>query len=268
MNDTVDYEYSSVAVELIDANPWQPRLEFDDKDLQDLAQSLAQEGVLQPLIVSTNPLNPARLFVIAGERRLRAAKLAGLKKVPVLFKEMHADDQLRVALIENIQRSNLNIVEEGKAYKCLIDQFGYTQEECAKRVGKDRATIANAMRILLLPEEVREDLVHNRLTAGHARALASLGDKKRILQARDWVLKKGLNVRETEALCKRMKAEMTKAPLQLNSDLHYITKTLRSILHTPVNIKGSTQKGKIEIPYFSPEQFEVVLSLLGYDSTS
>ncbi len=264
-------EYLNIPIEIIDPNPWQPRQDFDPKSLQDLAASLAQDGILQPLVVARNPMNASRYFVIAGERRLRAAKLAGLMKVPVHLKtvDMEADDHLRVALIENIQRSNLNVVEEAKAYRCLIDQFGYTQEDCAHKVGKDRTTIANALRILTLPEDIHDDIVNERLSSGHARAIAGLNDPVKIRQVRDWILKKRLNVRETESLCKKMKFEgATRALPQVNADLNYIAETLRSILHAQVSIKGTMQKGRIELSYFSQEEFQTFLVLLGYDSAA
>ena len=271
MIDQQGTEFISIPTESIEPNPWQPRKDFDPKELQDLADSLSQDGILQPLVVSRHPFVSNRYYVIAGERRLRAAKLAGLVEVPAHLKklDMAADDQLRVALVENIQRSNLNVIEEGKAYRCLIERFGYTQEECAKRLGKDRVTITNALRILLLPEEIHEDIVSNRLSAGHARALASLSDRTRILYARSIILKRELNVRETERLCKAMKVEETNKPArQMNADLHYIQETLESILGTQVHIKGSMQRGRIELNYFSQEDFEKLLRILGFNSTA
>lgn len=271
MRNTQDTEFIHIPIESIEPNPWQPRKLFDPKGLEDLAASLLQDGILQPIVVSRHPFVPERYFVIAGERRLRAAKLAGLVKVPVSLKklDMDADDQLRVALIENIQRSNLNVIEEGKAYRCLIDKFGYTQEECAKKLGKDRATVTNALRILLLPDEIHEDLISNRLSAGHARALASLSDRSRILHARSVILKRELNVRETEALCKTLKIEETNKPIRkMDPDLYYIQESLRSILGAHVNMKGSMQRGRIELNYFSQDELEKFLTILGLNSTA
>lgn len=271
MHNDQDTEFISIPTDSIEPNPWQPRKDFDPKGLQDLAASLLQDGVLQPLVVSRHPFVSSRYFVIAGERRLRAAKLAGLESVPAHLKklDMDADDQLRVALIENIQRSNLNVIEEGKAFRCLIERFGYTQEECAKKIGKDRVTVTNALRILLLPEEIHEDIVANRMSAGHARALASLSDRTRILHARSLILKRELNVRETERLCKSLKLEETRGHVRkVNPDLHYIKETLESILKTQVNIKGSMQRGRIELSYFSQEDFEKLLQVLGFNSTA
>lgn len=265
-------EFIDIPTESIEPNPWQPRKDFDPKGIQDLAASLLQDGVLQPLVVSRHPYVSDKYFVIAGERRLRAAKLAGLQSVPASLKrfDLENDDQLRVALIENIQRSNLNVVEEGKAYRCLIDKFGYSQEECAKKLGKDRVTITNALRILNLPEEIHEDIVQGRLSAGHARALASLSERTRILYARSIIMKRELNVRETETLCKSIKFQETaKQPQSKHDpDLHYIKETLQSLLETQVNIKGSMKKGRIEISYFSQEDFERLLSVLGFSSST
>ncbi len=268
---SVPAKFLSLSVDKIDPNPWQPRREFDAQALQDLASSLKQDGVLQPLVVAKSPLESDRYFVIAGERRLRAARLAGLNKVPVHLRtlDMEAHDHLRVALIENIQRSDLNIIEEAKGYRCLIDQFGYSQEECARKVGKDRTTITNALRILSLPESIHDDLARGRLSSAHARALAGLSDKTKILEARNLILARGLSVRDTENLCKRMKVEdASKRPSRFNADLNYISNTLQSILCAQVAIKGDLKKGRIELSYSSPEEFQAILTLLGFDSAA
>ncbi len=265
-------EFLNLPIESIEPNPWQPRKDFDPKGLQDLASSLLQDGILQPLVVSRHPFISNRYFVIAGERRLRAAKLAGLKSVPANLKvfDMERDDQLRVALIENIQRSNLNVIEEGKAYRCLIERFQYTHEECAKKLGKDRVTITNALRILLLPDEVQEDLVSHRMSAGHARALSSLGgDTAKILHARALILKKELSVRETESLCKALKLEETqKSRKKNNPDLQYIQESLESMLSVRVNIKGSAIRGRIELGYSSKAELEKILEILKFHSAA
>jgi ParB family chromosome partitioning protein len=271
MNTEQDPNFIRVLVDSIEPNPWQPRREFDVKALDSLAASLLQDGVLQPLVVSPHPFIENKYFVIAGERRLRAAKIAGLKTVPVSLKKLNleTDDQLRVALVENIQRSDLNVIEEGKAYRSLIDRFGYSQEECAKKLGKDRITVTNALRILNLPEEIHQDLINGRITAGHARALASLTDKTRILLARSSILKRELNVRETERLCKKLKSEETNKPLhETDSDLRYIEESLQSILGTLVSIRGSTKRGRIELNYYSQESLEKLLAILGFSSTA
>ena len=193
--------------------------------------------------------------------------MAGLEKIPAIIREPMTDqEQLRVALIENIQRQDLNVVEEAEAYQSLIDDFGLTQEQCAEKVGKERSTVANILRILLLPKEVRDDLVESRLTMGHGRALLSLEDRKLILRARDIIIKKGLNVRQAEQLVKNYKSNAANpggASIKDAADLEYLAESLRATLKTKVKISGSGAKGKIEISYFSSSELERLLSMLG-----
>ncbi len=255
-------------VSTIDPNPHQPRKLFDDKALKELAASLKIDGVLQPVIV-TKGAKPGRFMVIAGERRLRASKLAGLATIPAIIKEGASDDLLRIALIENIQRADLNIMEEAQAYSALIKDYGLTQEQCADKVGKERSTVANTLRLLLLPREVQDDILDGRLTMGHGRAMLSLEEKKLILRCRDIVVKKGLSVRQTEQLCKTFKtsggASEPKTPaIRDEADLQYITESLRTYLHTKVRLAGSTSRGKIEISYFSGAELERILTMMGH----
>lgn len=251
----------------VDPNPWQPRRYFHPDELKTLSTSISQEGVLQPVLVSKHPVLPDRYFLLAGERRFRAAKLAGLSEIPATLKETSytEEDQLRLALIENIQRSNLNIVEEAKAYKFLVDRFGYTHEECAKKLGRDRLTITNALRILNLPKEIHEDLVARNLNAGHARALASLSSKNDIFDAREQVLKKSLNVRQTEKLCKQLKQKRVgafRAKKESDPDLQYLESSLGESLGSFVELKGSAEKGKIQITYYSKDEFHTLVETL------
>ncbi|MBI2603867.1 MAG: ParB/RepB/Spo0J family partition protein [Deltaproteobacteria bacterium] len=262
--ESIEGRSNQIPVELIDPNPWQPRKGFSEKYLLELARSLTQDGVLQPLVVSKNKANPGRYVLVAGERRLRAAKIAGLESVPVVFRDdLKSDDQLRLALIENIQRRNLNAIEEAEAYKCLIDQFGYTQEECALRVGKERPSITHALRLLTLPREIQLDVITGRLSGGHARAIAGAGDKKRMLEARDKILNNGLNVRDAEELCKKLREQSGKDTLRQDPNLDYVADTLRTLLRTKVKIKGRGKNGRIEIYYFSPSEFERILDAMG-----
>ena len=259
-----DTEFISIPSENIDPNPWQPRKSFDQANLQELAASISQDGLLQPLLVSRHPFLSERFFLIAGERRLRAARIAGLKHVPATVTRagLDEDDQLRVALIENIQRSNLNVLEEGRAYRCLIERFGYTQEECAKRVGKDRVTVNNAIRILSLPEEVLEDLASSRLTSGHARALVALGERTRILDARAVILKRGLSVRETEAYCKSLKSPRPSThQSKVNPDLLYLENLFSDLLGAQVRIQGTVNKGRIHLAYYSKDDLQRFLDI-------
>lgn len=262
-------EKQNIIIELdikaIEANPNQPRKDFKEDELNSLAASLKVDGIIQPIIVARSE-SKDRYMLIAGERRWRAAKLAGLKKIPVIVKEIAPNDRLRIALIENIQRSDLNPIEEASAYLSLIEDFSLTQDECATKVGKDRATIANAMRLLSLPKEVQNDLILGKISRGHGKALLSLDDNKHVLAARKLIVKKDLNVRQTEQLCKLMnKGEdpsVEKAPMS-NPDLEYIAENLRSHLRTKVKLAGSGSRGKIEISYFSASELERILAIVG-----
>jgi ParB family chromosome partitioning protein len=206
-----DQELARLPVDLLQRGRYQPRLDMRPETLQDLADSIRAQGVVQPIVVrplmSQQSDEPVRYEIIAGERRWRAAQRAGLLKVPVVVRDVPEDatqQQLELALIENIQRENLNAIEESLGYQRLTDEFGLTQEQIAAAVGKDRSTVANLLRLLRLPQEIRAELSSERLTAGHARALLSLpeaADQKHV--ARE-VISRSLSVRETEALVKRM----------------------------------------------------------------
>lgn len=249
----------------IEPNPHQPRKVFNQDELLELANSLKVDGIVQPLIVAKSD-RPNKYVLIAGERRWRASKLAGLGQIPVIVKDVTSDDMLRIALIENIQRADLNALEEAQAYASLINDFGLTQEQCAKKVGKDRVTVTNFLRLLTLPKEVQDDLLENRLTMGHGRALLSLEDKRLILRARDIVVKKKLSVRQTEQLCKRMKTGDPQKPgatAKTAADLEYLAENLRSHLRTKVKFSGTGARGRIEISYFSAAELERVLTLIG-----
>lgn len=255
---------SQLEIERIEVNPFQPRKSFDAKEISDLAASIKRDGVIQPLIVKPPGASGGRYVLIAGERRLRAAKEAGLSKVPVIFRreEMGANDMLRIALIENIQRSDLNVIEEAMAYESLMREHGLTQDQCANEVGKDRATVANSTRLLSLPTEVKSDLINKRLSMGHGRALLSLEAKPDILKARQIVLQKKLNVRQTEKLVKDFKKTDQQPTNQPNPDLEYLAENLRSFFRTKVRLLGNAQKGRIEISYFSPSELERLIQLM------
>ncbi len=250
----------------IESNPHQPRKVFRQEDLVSLSNSLKIDGVVQPLIVSRSE-KAGKYTLIAGERRWRASKMAGLQTIPVILKEVTSDDMLRIALIENIQRADLNVIEEAQAYASLINDFGLTQEQCSKKVGKERVTVTNTLRLLTLPKEIQDDLLEERLSMGHGRALLSLEDKKLMLRARDIVVKKQLSVRQTEQLCKRIKRgdspEKAVSPIRASADLDYLAETLRSHLRTKVKLSGSGARGKIEISYFSASELERILGLIG-----
>jgi ParB family chromosome partitioning protein len=263
----LEAEVIKLDVNEIDPNPRQPRKLFDDKALRELSESLKIDGVLQPIVVTQSDRS-GRYYVVAGERRLRASKLAGLPTVPAIVREGAANDLLRLALIENIQRADLNVLEEAEAYAALIKDYGLTQEQCADKVGKERSTVANSLRMLSLPKELQDDIVTARLTMGHGRAILSLDDKKLMLRCRDIVIKKSLSVRQTEQLCKTIKAPVKNdgksSAIKDEADLQYITESLRTYLHTKVRVAGSTSRGKIEISYFSAAELERLLKVMGH----
>lgn len=250
----------------IESNPHQPRKVFRQEDLVSLSNSLKIDGIVQPLIVARSE-KAGKYTLIAGERRWRASKMAGLQTIPVILKEVTSDDMLRIALIENIQRADLNVIEEAQAFASLINDFGLTQEQCSKKVGKERVTVTNTLRLLTLPKEIQDDLLEERLSMGHGRALLSLEDKKLMLRARDIIVKKQLSVRQTEQLCKRIKKgdspEKAASPIRASADLDYLAETLRSHLRTKVKLSGSGARGKIEISYFSASELERLLGLIG-----
>ncbi len=259
-----------IPIDSIEPNPHQPRKLFDDEALRNLSASIAEDGVLQPIVISKSD-RPGKYILVAGERRLRASKLAGKTQIPAILKEGASEDMLRLALIENIQRQDLNIIEEAEAYSSLIRDFGLTQEACAQKVGKDRTTVTNALRLLQLPREIQDDIIDVRLTMGHGRALLSLDDKRLMLRARDIVIKKSLSVRQTEQLCKDFASnQVGQAPAGAesaanNADLDYLSETLRGHLRTKVKISGSGSRGKIEISYFTAAELERILATLGLD---
>lgn len=248
-----------IAIEHIQANPYQPRQSFDTQQLQEMAVSIRKDGVLQPVILTRQN---DRYTVVAGERRVRAAKVAGLKSIPAIIRDFTAADMLRVALIENVQRSDLNAIEEATAYHSLITEFGYTHDQCAQKVGKDRSSISNMLRLLALPAEIKTDLIQGRLSMGHCRALLSLSDPDLMQEARQLILKKELSVRQTETLCRHL-PNRDRKPSNWHSDMDYLAEGLRDRLKTKVRMSGSDTKGRIEISYFSAAELDRILALIG-----
>jgi len=253
---------SLFAVDISDISPnrYQPRHDFDDAGLEELARSISEKGVIQPLIVRETDDG---YELIAGERRLRASMLAGLSEVPVVIKDVSDAESLEIALIENIQREDLNPIEESEAYQRLIDEFSITQEEMAKRVGKDRTTITNSLRLLSLPDPIKEHLATGDLTTGHARALLSLGNQSQILATAKRIINQNLSVRATEALVKRLK-EGAPAPEKPIRDVYYddLEESLTRSLGTKVRLTPRGEGGKIEIEYYSPDELDRLLELL------
>lgn len=246
----------------IEPNRDQPRKNFDKEALEELADSIKQYGLIQPIVVQKKD---DYYEIIAGERRWRAAKLAKLKEVPVIIKEYTPQEVMEIALIENIQRKDLNPIEEALAYKSLINEYNLKHEELASRVSKSRTAITNAMRLLKLAEPVQEMLVNEQISMGHARALLSLEYEELQVEAANIVADKGLSVRDTEKLVKSiLNPKQAKLPIPSSEDAVYnkLSDNLKEIMGTKVSInhkKGG--KGKIEIEYYSKEELERILEL-------
>ncbi|WP_456432348.1 ParB/RepB/Spo0J family partition protein [Thermosulfuriphilus sp.] len=251
--------YFLCPLEAIRPNPYQPRKRLDEKALEGLAASIRQKGLIQPLVV--REISPGAYELIAGERRWRAAQLAGLERVPVVIKDVSPAEVMELALIENIQRADLNPLEEAEAYARLIEEFGLTQEEVARRVGKDRSTIANFLRLLKLPEYLKEDLLEGRLSMGHTRALLAVDDPDRQRSLRDQAIKKGLSVRQLEQLIRR---EASRAAPRASEDpnLRALTEELSRILGSRVQIISGRKKGRLLIEFHSPEELSRIIDRL------
>ncbi|HYA26894.1 MAG TPA: ParB/RepB/Spo0J family partition protein [Thermodesulfovibrionales bacterium] len=240
----------------------QPRKYFKDASLHDLAVSIKEKGVLQPIIVSRTGDGTFRL--VAGERRWRASSLAGLKKIPAIVKEVASADSLEIALIENIQREDLNPVETAEAFHRLMKDFNLTQEELSAKVGKDRATVANYLRLLKLPEEIKTFVNDGSLSMGHARAILSIDGRQNQLEAARRIIHKGLSVRATESLAKKWGREGRKKVAHHKKDpqIESLQEKLIRSLGTKVRIHHKGKKGKIEIEYYSLDEFDRLLDIL------
>jgi len=274
--DTLDLDEGSLSgtdaiyflcdIEKINPNPYQPRKNMDNDGLNELAASIKEKGILQPLII--NKAQNGAYELIAGERRLRAAGLAGLQKVPVIIRKASDEDRLELALIENIQRQNLNPIEESLAYDRLAQEFSLTQEEIAKKVGKERSTVANMLRLLNLPDYAKEDLQSGKISMGHARVLLSLPDSEMIQTLRNRIISQGLSVRQTEKLAKETKG--LKKPPKKKVHKNYIPESYCATLANDVTrhlgsrskISQNGNRGKLEIEYYSLEDLERIHKLL------
>ena len=246
--------------ELLRPNPYQPRQEFDPEQLKELSDSIKENGVIQP--VTIEDAKDGTFYIIAGERRTRASRLAGLEKIPVQLSAFSDQKKLEVALIENIQRADLNPVEEARAYYKLMELGGLKQEEVAQKVGKNRATVENAIRLLKLPEDIQNALVSGQITAGHARALLMVKDKMNMHILFGKIVGQGLSVHQTEVMASEINNPQPKIKkndgaksLTRDPDLIDVETQLIQKLGTKVQIKGSYEKGSIEISYFSKDDF-------------
>lgn len=253
--------YFICPIEDVKPNRAQPRKTFDAEKLEELAASIREKGIIQPIVVIRKG---SHYEIIAGERRWRAAQKAGKHEVPVVIQNVSEDTALEMALIENIQREDLNAIEEAHAYRSLMETIGLSQEEMAKRVGKDRSTVANSLRLLKLPEDVQRDIIVERLTMGHARALLSLEDVELIRKAREEIVKKHVTVRGAEALVRRLKnPPAQKGARRPERELVDLVEQLKRHFQTRVDIKAGSRGGKIEISYNGREELARIVELLG-----
>lgn len=252
--------YFICPIEDIKPNRAQPRKTFTTTKLDELAASIREKGVIQPLVVIKKP---GHYEIIAGERRWRAAQKAGLHEVPVVIQDVSENTALEMALIENIQREDLNAIEEAHAYRALMEKIDLSQEELAKRVGKERSTVANSLRLLKLPEEIQRDIITEKLSMGHARALLALDQPEQQRRAREEIVKKQLSVRGAEALVKRLKNPPTRKSKGQEREIVELIEQLKKRFQTKVEIKSGGRCGKIEISYSGREELSRVVELLG-----
>ena len=257
---------TSLPLQKVEPNPNQPRHRFDEEELQALADSISEHGILQPLAV--RKMDGGFYQIIAGERRWRAARLAGLQEVPVVVVEADDKTDMELALIENLQRQDLNPMEEAEGYRVLTEEYGLTQEEAAARVGKSRPAVANALRLLALPDEVRELVEKGELSAGHARAILSLPTKAKQKTAAQRILALRLSVRQAEAMCKRLAAEEKKPEPPKHTGVDYVAeceKALSRRLDRKVRIVNGKRKGRFELEFYGEDDlqrlYEILLAL-------
>ncbi len=253
-----------IDISRIRTNPNQPRKYFDEEALNELAESIKTQGIIQPLTVEE--IAPGEFSIIAGERRYRAAKIAGLEKVPAIVMSLTDVQRIQVSLIENIQRENLNAIEEAQAYQYLIDKTGFTQEEVAGRVGKSRSTITNSLRLLSLSDQMKDDIVSGAMTAGHAKAILSLVNPSDRQLLRDKIIREGLSVRDAEEMAtsfnKGQKVKTKKKSEKEDEEIKKTEEKFTSALGSKCEIKGSLDKGKLIIKYRSTSDLEKLYALI------
>jgi len=240
----------------------QPRKLFSKESLDELATSIREQGVIQPLIVRR--IEGGKYELIAGERRLKAAKLVGLNKIPVVVTNVVPERVFEMALVENIQREDLNPIEEALAYRELQEKYQLTQEDIAQRVGKERSSVANSLRLLTLPEEIRGDIIEGRLSMGHARALLALEKDEAKLKIKKQIIKEGLSVRDVEGVIRGIKAGFKEGrrsqPLYLDPQTKFIEQEMTKILGTKVKIQSRGGKGRVVIDYYNPEDLDRIFN--------
>lgn len=255
-------EVVKIPLESVVPNPKQPRKYFDENNLKELAESIKEHGVIQPIIVTK--INGNKYELIAGERRLEASKLIGLKEIPAIARLATSQQKLELALVENIQRHNLNPIEEAKAYQKLQNEFNLTQEEIAKRTGKSRSAIANIIRLLELPIEIQRGIIEEKITEGHARAILGLENPEKQRALYELILKNNLTVRAVENKVREITVHThkRKTSKQADSYIRDLEDNIQEKLGTKVQIKKQGSSGKITIDFYSEEEFEKIIGLL------
>jgi ParB family chromosome partitioning protein len=238
------------------SNPHQPRKDFNEEKLKELSESIKKNGIIQPILVTKRG---GQLEIIAGERRWKAAKLAGLAKVPVIIREADEQQKLELAIIENIQRHDLNPIEEANSYLKLSKEFGLSQEEVAQKVDKSRPVVANRLRLLQLPAEIQRALIEEKITEGHAKAILAITDPEKQRALFEMILKNNLTVRQTENKTKEISVRKHKRLINIDPEVKEVEDRLTGILGTKVKLQKTGQGGKIVIEYYSPEELKFLL---------
>ncbi len=263
IKEAIANDFFKCDIDLIQPNPYQPRLRFSQEELSELAHSIRSQGILQPLLVRAADRG---YELVAGERRLRAAKLADLKAVPVMVKDVTDAQMIEMSIVENIQRENLNPMEEAEGYHRLMTEFKLTQEQAAERVGKSRSAVANFLRLRQLAEPIKISISEGKLSMGHARAILGLPTAAMQNAVFREVISKGLSVRQTESLVKRLKDEKKdpkkKEPSTMDNQLKVLSEGLSRHFGTKVQIKRSGKKGRVEIEFYSDDDLERLLEIL------
>jgi ParB family chromosome partitioning protein len=259
--ESVEDQFFQCPIEEIEPNPYQPRQEFSASELKDMVNSVREKGIVTPLLVTKTKEG---YQLIAGERRWRAAQKAGLERVPVVVREVSPMESLELALVENIHRKDLNPIEEALAYRKLIEETRVTQEALAKRLGKDRSSIANLLRLLKLPASIQKDVINGRLSMGHARVVAGLKTRQAQKALRDIILKKDLSVRQAEGIAKREKTfrRSNTKRAELDYYMQSLAENLKRSLGTKVDIKKKGRQGRIVIYFYSDDELDRLLELL------
>jgi len=250
-----------IDVNQIVPNPHQPRHTFDDAKLNELAQSIKAHGIIQPLIVSKNG---SQYELIAGERRFQASKLLGMKKVPVIVREAGEKDKLELAIVENVQRHDLNAIDEAKAYQRLMDEYQMNQEEVALKMGKSRSLVANKVRLLGLPVEIQKALIEQRISEGHAKAILAISNPEKQRALFELILKGNLTVRQTEDKTKEISVKSYKRHTTIDPETKRFEDALVGALGTKVKVTKSGEGGKIIIEYYSPEDLDALLEKISH----